>query len=390
MEEDEEQRGRDDDRLDQPAVGADRDKTYFSYYGMLMHQQNMLLDSVRTTAYYEAILGNAADFTDKIVLDIGAGTGILSFFAAKAGARRVYAVEASGMAKHARQLAKANGLDEVVKVVQGKIEEIELPERVDVIVSEPMGVLLVHERMMESFIVGRDRFLAPPAPGASFQPTQLFPSAGSIWLAPFSDIGLFADTVSKARFWENTNFHGIDLSALLPSAARSQFAQVIVGPVDAKCLLAAATSHRFDFATIKVRDLVDFTIKFAFVAECTGLLHGMAGWFDVEFAGSAVPRLLCTSPLSETTHWYQARFMLSQPIAVNRGQRLVGQMQLAANEQRSCDIQLTVHLEGTELIVQQEYNLQDQVYWNLSGGLNGSTSRESQGIYSELFEALAG
>ena len=72
-------------------------KAYFNYYGMLMHQQNMLQDFVRTNAYYQAILDNAADFQGKVVLDVGAGSGILSFFAAQAGAKRVYAVEASPM-----------------------------------------------------------------------------------------------------------------------------------------------------------------------------------------------------------------------------------------------------------------------------------------------------
>ena len=70
---------------------------YFNYYGMLMHQQNMLQDYVRTNTYYQSITQNAQDFKDKVVLDVGAGSGILSFFAAQAGARKVYAVEASPM-----------------------------------------------------------------------------------------------------------------------------------------------------------------------------------------------------------------------------------------------------------------------------------------------------
>lgn len=56
---------------------------YFHYYGMLMHQQNMLQDQVRTGTYYAAILENTADFRDKVVMDVGAGSGILSLFAAQ-------------------------------------------------------------------------------------------------------------------------------------------------------------------------------------------------------------------------------------------------------------------------------------------------------------------
>lgn len=81
---------------------------YFHYYGMLQHQQNMLQDYVRTGTYYAAILDNRIDFEGQAVCDVGAGSGILSMFAAQAGARVVYAVEASGMAHYASQLAAAN------------------------------------------------------------------------------------------------------------------------------------------------------------------------------------------------------------------------------------------------------------------------------------------
>lgn len=62
----------------------------------------MLQDFVRTYTYQRAILSNLNDFKDKVVLDVGAGSGILSFFAAQAGAKRIYAVEASTMAHYAQ------------------------------------------------------------------------------------------------------------------------------------------------------------------------------------------------------------------------------------------------------------------------------------------------
>lgn len=74
---------------------------YFQFYGYLSQQQNMLQDYVRTSTYQRAVLANSDDFRDKVVLDVGAGSGILSFFSVQAGAKRVYAVEASSMALHA-------------------------------------------------------------------------------------------------------------------------------------------------------------------------------------------------------------------------------------------------------------------------------------------------
>ncbi|VEL12150.1 unnamed protein product [Protopolystoma xenopodis] len=121
----------------------------------------MMQDYIRTSTYQRAILANSiVDFRDKVVLDVGAGSGILSFFAVQAGARRVYAVEASSMARHCSVLVQANKMAGRIVVINGKIEEIELPEPVDVIISEPMGYMLYNERMLESYVHAR-KFFAP-------------------------------------------------------------------------------------------------------------------------------------------------------------------------------------------------------------------------------------
>lgn len=121
-----------------------------------MNQANMLQDDARTSAYYRAIVQNAALFREKIVLDVGAGSGVLTFFAAQAGASKVYAVEASNvasrMAKIVQEAARPGGknafLNGKIIVINDKLERIgDGMEKVDIIVSEPLGVFLIHERM---------------------------------------------------------------------------------------------------------------------------------------------------------------------------------------------------------------------------------------------------
>lgn len=65
----------------------------------------------------------------KVVLDVGTGSGILAIWAAQAGAKKVYAVEATKMADHARELVRANKLQDVVDVIEGSIEDVILPEK---------------------------------------------------------------------------------------------------------------------------------------------------------------------------------------------------------------------------------------------------------------------
>lgn len=156
---------------------ADEEHPFFHYYGQLSHQQNMLQDNVRTGTYHKAVMDNSVDFAGKVVLDVGTGSGILAMFAARAGAKKVYAVEASDIADCARKLVVANGLEDVVEVIKGKIEEIDIPEKVDVVISEPMGFLLVHERMLESYMLGRDKWLKPGG--------RMYPSRGTMYFLPF-------------------------------------------------------------------------------------------------------------------------------------------------------------------------------------------------------------
>lgn len=76
----------------------------------------MIQDSARTETYKNAILSSRSVFEGKIVLDVGAGTGILSIFCAQAGASKVFAVEASKTAEIARQLVAENHFSDTIEV----------------------------------------------------------------------------------------------------------------------------------------------------------------------------------------------------------------------------------------------------------------------------------
>jgi tRNA/tmRNA/rRNA uracil-C5-methylase (TrmA/RlmC/RlmD family) len=133
---------------------------YFGSYSHFYIHEEMLKDKVRTNAYRNAIEGNREDFRDKIVLDIGAGTGILSIFAARAGAKHVYAVENAEIAYFAREIIKKNGLEDKITILKGKMEEVVLPvPEVDIIISEWMGYFLLYESMLDSVLWARDKYL---------------------------------------------------------------------------------------------------------------------------------------------------------------------------------------------------------------------------------------
>lgn len=95
------------------------------------------LVSIKVQLFHFIIL-NKFISSSQVVLDVGSGTGILSLFAAKAGAARVVSVECSDIADLSKKVIEDNRLDHIITVVKGKIEEVTLPngiEKVDIIVS---------------------------------------------------------------------------------------------------------------------------------------------------------------------------------------------------------------------------------------------------------------
>ncbi|RWS00854.1 Histone-arginine methyltransferase CARMER-like protein [Dinothrombium tinctorium] len=311
---------------------------YFQFYGYLSQQQNMMQDFIRTSTYQRAILSNTDDFRDKVVLDVGAGSGILSFFAIQAGARKVYAVEASSMAKHAEQLVFSNKLHGKIMVIPGKIEEISIPEKVDVIISEPMGYMLFNERMLETYLHAK-KWLVPDG--------KMFPTRGDLHIAPFTDASLYMEQLNKANFWYQENFHGVDLSSLRTAAVKEYFRQPVVDTFDIRICLAKSHRYTVDFLTASESDLHRIHIPLNFVMLQSGEIHGLAFWFDVAFIGSTQTVWLSTSPTQPLTHWYQVRCLVDNPLFVHRGQTLSGCVVLVSNKRQSYDVDIELYVEGT-------------------------------------------
>ncbi|XP_011431878.3 histone-arginine methyltransferase CARMER isoform X1 [Magallana gigas] len=311
---------------------------YFQFYGYLSQQQNMMQDYIRTSTYQRAMLANLIDFHDKVVLDVGAGSGILSFFAVQAGARKVYAIEASSMATHCQTLVAQNKMSDKIVVVPGKVEDVEIPEAVDTIISEPMGYMLFNERMLETFLHAK-KWLKPGG--------KMFPTQGDLHIAPFTDEALYLEQFSKANFWYQQSFHGIDLASLRSAAVKEYFTQPIVDTFDVRICLAKSVKHTVDFQTADETDLHNIEIPLTFSMHESGLVHGLAFWFDVAFLGSIESVWLSTAPTETLTHWYQVRCLVETPVLVKQGQTLTGKCVLRCNKRQSYDVDIELNIPGT-------------------------------------------
>uniref|UniRef100_A0A8C8DJ71 type I protein arginine methyltransferase n=1 Tax=Oryzias sinensis TaxID=183150 RepID=A0A8C8DJ71_9TELE len=218
---------------------------YFDSYAHFGIHEEMLKDEVRTLTYRNSMFYNKHLFKDKVVLDVGSGTGILCMFAAKAGAKKVIGIECSSISDYAVKIVKANNMDDVVTIIKGKVEEVELPvDKVDIIISEWMGYCLFYESMLNTVIYARDKWLKPDG--------LIFPDRATLYVTAIED-RQYKDY--KIHWWENV--YGFDMSCIKEVAIK----EPLVDVVDPKQLVSNSCLIR--------RDL-DFTVDVDFTGQlCT-------------------------------------------------------------------------------------------------------------------------
>ena len=122
----------------------------------LYQHDKMLADSVRNDAYYRAIAKyvNEGD----VVIDLGTGTGVLSFLAASKNPKKVYAIDHSNIIEKARFIAERNNIQKI-QFIKINSWNFNLPDKVDVILHEQIGEYLFEENMVSNLINLRDRLL---------------------------------------------------------------------------------------------------------------------------------------------------------------------------------------------------------------------------------------
>jgi protein arginine N-methyltransferase 1 len=266
-----------------------------SYADISVHQL-MLADGVRTLAFQQAL--QAVIRPHHRVLDFGCGSGILSFFAHRAGARKIYAVDRSQFLGAARAIARVNHFERI-EFLYGE-DDVELPSEVDVIVSEWMGHFVFNESMLEPLARLRDRSLAR---GGIMIPRRLTLHAGVVTDPSF---------LTRYQYFQ-TRPYGIDFSPLVAcSTARTETLRLkpeqMATPV-------------IDLGALDMQTCRETPSAFAGTArfEEATTAYGLVGWFDAELAEGVG---FGTGPLSPRTHWQQMGFPLPEPFRVEAGSPL--------------------------------------------------------------------
>lgn len=272
--------------------------------------RTMLVDATRMRIFGKAIVGAVSP--GDVVVDIGAGTGVLSFLAATAGAARVYAIEQGPVMELARELSERNGFGDRVTFLAGHSTEVELPEPADVVITETIGNAAVDEGILDWIIDARGRLLRP---GGIVVPRRL-----RLWTA-------------AVESWDD---HAVVTDWSAPSLPFDfdkirERAEEMLWWVDlhAKDVLSEpALVADIDLETVTDSDV---TASGSLVTRRDGVLHGLVCWFDAEVGGGY---WVDNQPPAQAPSWSQGFLARSEPIAVSAGQDLAWEISASENGQQ--------------------------------------------------------
>jgi type I protein arginine methyltransferase len=267
----------------------------------------MIGDRVRTDAFQQALQAQVQE--GDVVVDVGAGTGVLSLFSAQAGAKQVYAIERSRLAKHTKSLIEHNGVSDRIEVLCGEAAELcaERELECDLLVSEWLGQFVLTEGMFPAVAAARDAWLRPGG--------TLIPAGFELFLAPLGAARAGNETLEPdtPAYWSQPDY-GVSFDPLL-EVELDVLHHSIPAPITGDRLLAPPQSaHVVDCRMASPDDLY-FKTELEFRTTRAGTLAGFAGHFTSDLGGGVI---LDTSPEGPQTHWEQHLFFL-RPVRLEEG-----------------------------------------------------------------------
>jgi predicted RNA methylase len=272
-------------------------------YSHIIGHRHMVFDEHRNSLYTDAI--NNCVNSNSVVLDLGAGLGIHGLIAARAGAKKVYLVEPAAELDVAAKIARQNSLPENIQYIQGTIEESQIPESVDVIISVFTGNFLLEEDLLPSLFYARDKYLKKKG--------VMVPDRAIMEVAPVSAPDYFDKYING---WSKSA-QGIDYGLVREFAANNIYYD---HHEMAKGFLAEPVEiMEMDFMAAKKAECrTSVQVKITKDGDC----HGWLGWFQARLGDT----WLSTSPLQPKTHWSQAFLPIDPPMAVSAGDTLSFQL----------------------------------------------------------------
>ena len=260
--------------------------------------RSMLIDEVRMDSFMSALLQTVKP--GDVVLDIGSGTGVLAYFACRAGAKHVYAIEQGPIIGLAREICARNDLQERVTFINDWSPNSALPEPVDVLVTETIGNIGFDEGILRWVLDAKKRFLRDGA--------RIIPRTMEMFAVPVESKNDY-DMVDEWEFYQ----YSFNFSPLHTLAANNLLW------IDLKCEMFLSEPASLALAELARIDASDLNGEASFIVRRKGTVHGIGGWFAAELAPGIN---LSNVPPTKTPSWSHSFLPLEWPLEVKAGDRL--------------------------------------------------------------------
>jgi SAM-dependent methyltransferase len=306
------------------------------YQGVFDHRV-MLADRVRVASYQKAIHEVVRE--GDVVADIGAGSGLLAFFAVQAGASKVYAVEQGDVIDDAVGLAHVNGLEDKIAFLRERSDRVELPEKVDVIVSELLGNFGLEENVVRFLADAKRRFLKPGG--------KLVPAWLELYVVPVEWQAIWHDHIG---LWSR-DYYDLNLSPVKARSVSQRYVEACSG--SAKPLAAPTMAAHMDLCESTGASCA---LQGRAVITQRGTFHGLVGYFQ---AGLSPGVILSTAPEQPPTHWKQTFFPLGDEVSVQDGDEVRYKLKaIPQMDAFSWQWDTSVHRKGIKIAAFSQSDLQ--------------------------------
>ena len=250
----------------------------------------------------------------------------------------------STIIEKAQEIVQVNGMADKITLLQGKMEEVQLPfQKVDIIISEWMGYFLLYESMLDTVLYARDKYLSSEG--------LIFPDKATIYMAGIEDgeykdekIGCKSRQSHRWKFhysyiyivWDNV--YGFNYAPLKDTA----LTEPLVDTVEVKaCVTDPAAVFEIDLYSVKPADLA-FQAPFTLECKRSDFIHAIIAWFDINFTACHKPIRFSTGPHTKYTHWKQTVFYLREILTVEEGEVVQGVLSSKPNAKKKRDLDIEI------------------------------------------------
>ncbi len=300
----------------------------------LAYHETMVGDTVRVDGYYKGIQNGIKK--GDVVVDVGTGTGILSFFAAQKEPKKIYAIDHSNIISVAKVIAEANNISNI-EFVQTNSKNFQPDEKVDVILHEQIGQCLFGENMVEHLLDLKRRMLKPTG--------KILPSQFELFVEPIvmkSEYGV--------PFLWNQKIHGVNFSCTQNNPEVNKLKK-------SSYLLKNARNHEVDYLVAEPEPILGFDLNkiesesdipksFEMTRKVvrSGMVDGFCIYFKVIFDEN---NSFDNAPTSRQTNWWNVIIRI-EPRKVNVGETISYSLDMGSlSDKKTWDLNVKPpHLES--------------------------------------------